>query len=178
VPAGLSDRRAIFLDGSSGHARGGRVPGTKPGREQGGRREIGPDGRRVEPPQLESSPRILLYSPPMTLERRSKDRHEILGQIAGDVTIMQPMAVLEISTGGALIEVGVPLMLESLHDFRLTVGDHTVVVKARVAHCRVTEVELEHLVYRAGIEFVNVPPHAMEAIRSYIDVLTSARAGL
>ena len=36
------------------------------------------------------------------MERRGdRERHEILGELSGEVTILQPMRVLEVSMGGA-----------------------------------------------------------------------------
>ena len=43
--------------------------------------------------------------------------------------------------GGAQIETMFPLHLDSLHDFRLTLGDRSIVVKGRVAHCSISDVE-------------------------------------
>lgn len=106
------------------------------------------------------------------MERRGdRERHEILGELSGEVTILQPMRVLEVSMGGAQLELGVPLTIDSLHDFRLGLAEHAVIVKGRVVHCRISEIEPDRVVYRAGIEFVEPSHHASEAIRAYIDTL-------
>src|SRR5262252_564696 len=84
-------------------------------------------------------------------------RLEILGNLRGEVMVFQPMAIKEISRGGAQIETSFPLHLDSLHDFRLTLGERSVVVKGRVVHCSITDVEEEMVVYRAGIEFIEPP---------------------
>ena len=70
--------------------------------------------------------------------------------------VFQPMAIKEISRGGAQVETGFPLQLDSLHDFRLTLGDRSVVVKGRVVHCSISDVDQEagalplgHRVHRA-----------------------------
>lgn len=111
----------------------------------------------------------------MTDERRSRPRMEILGETPGDVTIIEPMRVIEISEGGAQFEIEVPLQLESLHDCRLTLGSSVVVVKGRVAHCRIVDINPDHVVYRAGIEFIDTPSHARELIACYMRVLQDAR---
>ena len=49
--------------------------------------------------------------------------------------VFQPMTILDISLGGAQIETGFALQLDSLHDFRSSLADRSVVVKGRVAHC-------------------------------------------
>ena len=49
------------------------------------------------------------------------------------------MTILDISIGGAQIETAFALQLDSLHDFRLSLGDRSVVVKGRIAHCHIGE---------------------------------------
>jgi hypothetical protein len=111
----------------------------------------------------------------MSDERRAEERLEILGETPGEVTIIQPMRVIEISQGGAQFEIEVPLQLESLHDCRLTLGTTAVVLKGRVAHCRIIDINPDHVVYRAGIEFVDVPPPVQDLITRYMRSLRSAR---
>src|SRR3982751_4673897 len=80
-------------------------------------------------------------------DKRDTERVQILGELKGEVTVFQPMAIKEISRGGAQVETSFPLQLDSLHEFRLTLGDRSVVVKGRVAHCSITDVEQELVVY-------------------------------
>jgi hypothetical protein len=56
----------------------------------------------------------------------------------GEVMVFQPMAIKEISAGGAQIETAFPLQLNSLHDIRLTLGDRSIIVKGRVVHGHIT----------------------------------------
>ena len=73
-------------------------------------------------------------------DKRDTERIEILCELRGEITVFQPMAIKEISRGGAQVETGFPLQVDSLHDFRLTLGDQSVVVKGRVAHLTITDV--------------------------------------
>jgi hypothetical protein len=113
----------------------------------------------------------------MTSEDNKRDtqRLEILGDLRGEVMVFQPMAIKEISRGGAQIETIFPLHLDSLHDFRLTLGERSVVVKGRVVHCSITDVEEELVVYRAGIEFIEPPERIASAIGDFIDAVTTGR---
>ena len=112
----------------------------------------------------------------MTAEnKRDTERIEILGELHGEVTIFQPMAIKEISRGGAQIETGFPLHLDSLHEFRLTLGDRSLVVKGRVVHCSITDVEQEQVVYLSGIEFVEPADRVSTAIADFIDAVTTGR---
>ena len=110
--------------------------------------------------------------------KRDTQRLEILGDLRGEVMVFQPMAIKEISRGGAQIETSFPLHLDSLHDFRLTLGDRSVVVKGRVVHCSITDVEEEMVVYRAGIEFIEPPERIASAIGDFIDAVTTGRRAL
>src|SRR5881296_4502446 len=87
-------------------------------------------------------------------DTRDTERIQILGELKGEVTVFQPMAIKEISRGGAQVETGFPLQVDSLHEFRLSLGERSVVVKGRVAHCSITDVDQEVVLYRSGIEFV------------------------
>jgi hypothetical protein len=116
----------------------------------------------------------------MTSEDNKRDtqRLEILGDLRGEVMVFQLMAIKEISRGGTQIETSFPLHVDSLHDFRLTLGDRSVVVKGRVVHCSITDVEQELVVYRAGIEFVEPPERIASAIGDFIDAVTTGRRAL
>ena len=115
----------------------------------------------------------------MTAEdKRDTERTEILGELRGEVMVFQPMAIKEISRGGAQVETSFPLQLDSLHDFRLTLGERSVVVKGRVAHCSISDVDQEVVLYRSGIEFIEPPHHVAAVIGRFIDAITDGRRAL
>src|ERR1700704_3510856 len=87
-------------------------------------------------------------------DKRDTERIETLGELLGEVMVYEPMAIKEISRGGAQIETGFPLHLDSLHDFKLTLGDRSVILKGRVVHCSITDVEEGLVLYRSGLEFI------------------------
>ena len=108
-------------------------------------------------------------------DKRDTERLQILGELRGEVMVFQPMAIKEISRGGAQVETGFPLQLDSLHDFRLTLGDRSLVVKGRVVHCSITDVEQELVLYRAGIEFIEPSERVATAINDFIEAVTTGR---
>lgn len=108
-------------------------------------------------------------------ERRDGDRIPILGELTGGVMVFQPMTVTEIGVGGMQIETRTPLQLDSLHDFRLPLDDKPVVLKGRVVHCRISDVDTNQVIYRTGIEFIGAADHARRAIESYIERTKAAR---
>src|SRR5580658_8780226 len=96
--------------------------------------------------------------------QRHAERFEILGGLPGEVLVAQRIAVTEMSQDGAQIETGFPLHVDSLHDFRLTLGDRSVVVKGRVVHCTISDVDQELVVYRSGVEFIEPSDRVKGAI--------------
>jgi hypothetical protein len=117
-------------------------------------------------------------SDPSELEKRDTERLQILGELHGEVMIFQPMSVKEISRRGLQVETAFPLQLDSLHEFRLTLGDQSVVLKGRVAHCSISDVDQELVVYRSGIELIEPPDRVATVIGKFIDAIrTGRRAG-
>jgi len=108
-------------------------------------------------------------------DKRDTDRIQILGELRGEVTVFQPVAIKEISRGGAQVETTFPLQLDSLHEFRLTLGDRSIVVKGRVAHCSITDVEHELVLYRSGIEFIEPSDRVATAINDFLDAVQTGR---
>jgi hypothetical protein len=108
-------------------------------------------------------------------DRRDNDRIEILGELNGEVMVFQPMTIKEISPGGAQVETAFPLQLDSLHDFRLALGDRFIVIKGRVAHCSISDVEQEVVFYRSGIEFIEPADRVFAAIRDFIESIKEGR---
>jgi hypothetical protein len=108
-------------------------------------------------------------------EKRDRDRVEILGELHGEVMIFQPLSIREISHGGCLVETAFQLHLNSLHDIRLTLGDKSVVLKGRVAHCRISDVEQEIVHYRSGLEFIEPSERISSVIKEFIEEIRAGR---
>jgi hypothetical protein len=104
----------------------------------------------------------------MAGEKRDRERIPLDGQVRGEVMVFQPMTILDISLGGAQIETSFALQLDSLHDFRLSLGDRSVVVKGRIAHCHIGELTEVTALYRTGVEFVEPSEHARSAIADFV----------
>ncbi len=122
----------------------------------------------------------MLYSRPVADHENTRDaeRVSILGELHGEVMVFQPVAIKEISRGGVQIETIFPLQLDSLHEFRLSLGDRSVVLKGRVAHCHISDVDHELVTYRAGIEFIEPSDRVYSVIAEFIEAIkTGRRAG-
>jgi hypothetical protein len=111
-------------------------------------------------------------------DKRDKERIQILGELHGEVMMFQPMAIKEISRGGCQIETDFPLQVDSLHEIRLTLGDKSVVLKGRVAHCSITDVDQEIVTYRSGVEFIEPSERVYSVISGFIDAIKDSRRAL
>lgn len=101
-------------------------------------------------------------------EHRKSTRLPIQGSLDGDITVTLPLAVTQISAGGALVETSQPLRLESLHELRLTVDGAPLVLTGRVVHSRVVDLEPDNLTYEAGLQFMNPSAHAQNVLQALI----------
>ena len=108
-------------------------------------------------------------------DKRDRERVEILGELRGEIMVFQPLSIREISQGGCLVETAFPLHINSLHDIRLTLGERSVVLKGRVAHCRISDVDQEIVHYRSGIEFIEPSDRIHEAIVEFIGAIKAGR---
>ncbi len=111
-------------------------------------------------------------------DKRDTERVPILGELQGDMMVFQPMLVRDISKGGVTVETRFPLHIDSLHDVRLTLGDKSVILKGRVAHSRISEVDQDIVTYRSGLEFVEPSPAAVGAIAEFLDAVKADRSGV
>jgi hypothetical protein len=109
-------------------------------------------------------------------EKRQYERLAVLGHLAGDVMVPQPISVTEIGDVGVQILAPFPLLLNSLHDLRIKLDTQAVVVNARVVHCSLVEVEHDTVRYRIGLEFVDVPDRVWLIISAYLEAQKRARA--
>jgi hypothetical protein len=108
-------------------------------------------------------------------ERRSGDRMEILGELRGEVMVYQPMSIRELSHSGAQVETSFPLQIDSLHEVRLDLGDASVIVKGRVVHCAIVDMDREYVAYRTGLEFISPSSGARDLIARVIDAIKAGR---
>jgi PilZ domain len=101
-------------------------------------------------------------------DRREAERLSVLGSLSGEVMLFQPLTIFGISERGLEAETNFPLYLDSLHKFRLKLGDQPVIVKGRITHCSLVDVDQELVRYRSGVQFVDLPQHVIEALTVFV----------
>ena len=116
--------------------------------------------------------------PPQEQDKRDSERIQILGELHGEVMVFQPMTIREISRGGVQVETAIRLQLDSLHEFRLTLGDRSLIVKGRVAHCSISDVDQELVTYRSGIQFVEPSDRVLDVISGFIEAIKDGRRAI
>src|SRR5688500_11739617 len=114
----------------------------------------------------------------MDADKRDGERVSILGELHGEIMVFQPMIIREISRAGATVETRTPLHLNSLHDLRLTLGDKSLVVKGRVVHSRISDVDQDIVTYRSGMEFVEASERAQAVIEGFLEGVKADRSGV
>jgi PilZ domain len=108
-------------------------------------------------------------------DKRDSERIDLLGLLQGEVKIFQPTAVRQMSRGGMQIETRFALQLDALHEFRLTIGEQSVVLRGRVVHSHISEVDQDVVTYVTGVEFIELSPHATTVINEFLELLRLAR---
>ena len=111
-------------------------------------------------------------------EKREAERVPMLGELHGEVMVFQAMLVRDISRGGVTVETRFPLQIDSLHDVRLTLADKSVIVKGRVVHSHISDVDQDNVVYRTGLEFVEPSQPVAAAIGAFIEAVKAHRSGV
>ena len=112
----------------------------------------------------------------MTDPKRDSERIELLGGLSGEVMVFQPMRVRQISRGGMQVETSLALQLDSLHQFRLTLAGRSVVVRGRVAHSRISDVDQDIITYRSGVEFIEPSERVAAAMRAHPELVRGPMA--
>ena len=86
----------------------------------------------------------------------------ITGSARGQVSAR----LLDLSLGGALLNLGTSLEVGAIHDFSLDLGGATVWVQAEVKRCQRSERDPGYLV---GVEFLGIDPKDQRLLRQYLD---------
>jgi hypothetical protein len=107
--------------------------------------------------------------------KRDNERVQILGELHGEVMVYEPLAIREISRGGVQVETAFPLQVNSLHEIRLTLGAQSIVLKGRVAHCSISDVDQELVTYRSGVEFIEPSERVYSVISGFIEAIKDGR---
>ncbi len=107
----------------------------------------------------------------MGAERRSVPRVELPQEVKAKVKSALPARILDISSQGAQLEVTAMLCPNTSLDLRIALDAGDIAFRAVVRRCKVWGFGLDEksrkvLVYRAGVEFMDVAPEVMALLTS------------
>ncbi len=107
-------------------------------------------------------------------ERRATARVAPMEPIPVKLKSSLPARVLDISAGGVLVEVATSMRPEADCELRVHVADGEVTVRAKVRRCKawgfgLDESDRRVLLYRAGLQFLELPAEALGKLRRYFE---------
>lgn len=108
-------------------------------------------------------------------DKRDAERIVILGELQGEIMVFERLQLRELGRGGALVETRFPLYINSLHDLRLSLGEQSVVLKGRVTHCHISDVDQDVVTYQTGLEFVEPSDRVLKVINKFLETLKTRR---
>jgi hypothetical protein len=90
-------------------------------------------------------------------ERRVAERIDMGGRLPSQLELDMDTSVVQISSGGMMIEIHMPLAIGSKHGFTLTIGAEEVTLSGMVRNCRsLDEAAAENPLFHVGIEFCDL----------------------
>lgn len=107
-------------------------------------------------------------------DRRRSARVDLLAELQGHVvTLDESIVVTQVSQGGLTIETTAPLSPKLTHEFRVTCGTRTSLVRARVAHSHV-QMHGDNVSYQSGLVFVEPSHEAVEILQEILELAQQA----
>jgi hypothetical protein len=97
-----------------------------------------------------------------TGDRRLQRRFEIVGDLWGTLEITEPVPIVNIGAGGALVEADRPWTLGSVHSIVLANGTEHGRAQVCVRHVR--QVDSTVTRFLVGLEFLSVSPDLVEQV--------------
>lgn len=109
-------------------------------------------------------------------DRRGRTRFEIVGHLWGSLETVEPLAVVNLGPGGALVRSRTAVNPDAVLRLRFSYRDVVSEFDARVRHVRPLGPEAE--AYLVGFEFLTVPPVVAEQIGALVASSTSPHASV
>jgi hypothetical protein len=102
-------------------------------------------------------------------DRRGRPRFEIMGDLWGTLDTVVGMPLLNVGTGGALVQSSVPLTPQSVHHVAVSCdGQHTP-TSVQVRHVRPVVGSDGRDYYLIGLEFLSMPAALLSQIEAWIN---------
>jgi c-di-GMP-binding flagellar brake protein YcgR len=89
----------------------------------------------------------------------------MISEIRGTARGQIPARLLDLSVGGALLSLSMPLEVGAIHDFALQIEGQTVWVQGEVKR---SSPEARGQGYELGVEFIGIDPGDQRLLQSYL----------
>jgi hypothetical protein len=84
--------------------------------------------------------------------------------VTGTARAQVPARLIDLSLGGALLDLSAPLDVGAIHDFALQLDGEVLWVQGEVKRCR----PVRDGGFEVGIEFIGIDPHDQSRLHSYL----------
>jgi len=84
--------------------------------------------------------------------------------VTGTARAQVPARLIDLSLGGALLDLSTALDVGAIHDFALQLDGDVVWVQGEVKRCR----QVRNEGFEVGIEFLGIDPHDQSRLQSYL----------
>jgi c-di-GMP-binding flagellar brake protein YcgR len=85
--------------------------------------------------------------------------------VTGTARAQVPARLLDLSLGGALLDLATALEVGAIHDFALQLDGDVLWVQGEVRRCQKVRTDG----FQVGVEFIGIHPHDQGRLRSYLD---------
>jgi c-di-GMP-binding flagellar brake protein YcgR len=85
--------------------------------------------------------------------------------LTGTARAQVPARLIDLSLGGALLDLKAALEVGAIHDFALQLDGDVLWVQGEVRRCRQVRADG----FEVGIEFIGIHPHDQRRLQSYVD---------
>jgi hypothetical protein len=106
--------------------------------------------------------------------QREARRIDLFASLHGEVTVTQPVEIREISARGMRVATRIALNRTADHEFRLTIGDRSAVVRGHVVHTSPSQNDEGVTVYLSGIKFLEVTEASQSLINGFLEFMRLA----
>jgi c-di-GMP-binding flagellar brake protein YcgR len=85
--------------------------------------------------------------------------------LTGTARAQVPARLLDLSLGGALLDLSTVLEVGAIHDFALQLDNEVLWVQGEVRRCR----QVRPDGFEVGVQFIGIHPHDQRRLQSYVD---------
>jgi c-di-GMP-binding flagellar brake protein YcgR len=85
--------------------------------------------------------------------------------LTGTARAEVPARLLDLSLGGALLDLSAALEVGAIHDFALQLDSEVLWVQGEVRRCR----QVRPDGFEVGIQFIGIHPHDQRRLQTYVD---------